>query len=279
MIKKALAAIVVLSQASCAAAPAPSITVEGDRLFVDARVNSVATVALLDSAAEISVIDKTWAEAIGLKIAGAGTAKGTGGEVEASFAEGVSIESLGVKLDELAIAVLDLSDISTRLIGRNVSFILGREIFDAERLAIDIEARSIARVDRAAQPDGVKLALNTHRGIETFDIRANGVPARAEFDLGNGGAVLIGADFARKLGLLDNAGQPPSRTGGGVSGAVERKIVRLANLEIAGEDFSEVEAEVDETENAGELNIGVNLLRKFRITTDFADRAVWLEPR
>ena len=66
---------------------------------------------------------------------------------------------------------------------------------------------------------------------------------------------------------------------GGVGGEVERKIVRLRTLEIAGRAFADVEAAVDEAENAGALNIGVRVLRKFRITTDFEARTIWLDPR
>ncbi|MGD9799048.1 MAG: hypothetical protein AB7V02_00495, partial [Parvularculaceae bacterium] len=60
---------------------------------------------------------------------------------------------------------------------------------------------------------------------------------------------------------------------------VERAIVRLATLEIAGETFHDVEAAVDETDSAGALNVGVGLLRKFRITTDFSESRLWLDPR
>ena len=58
-----------------------------------------------------------------------------------------------------------------------------------------------------------------------------------------------------------------------------RVIVHLARLEIAGVEFHDVEAAVDESENAGALNIGVRLLRRFRIATDFPERAIWLDAR
>ena len=267
--------------AACASAPSPNPTLEvaGDRLFVDAMVNKTPVSALLDSAAEASFADKSWAAANGIATFGAETAKGTGGVAEVSFAENISVETLGTKLDGLTIAVLDLSGISNRIIGRKVSFILGRELFDQERLAIDIERGEIAIADRAVKPLGVRLELSGERGVETLRARVNGAEVSAEFDLGNGTEALIGKATAEKLGLLDDPASLETRTGGGVGGEVERKVVRLKTLEFAGAVFHDVEAAVDETENAGELNIGVRLLRKFRITTDFSGRAIWLATR
>ena len=40
-----------------------------------------------------------------------------------------------------------------------------------------------------------------------------------------------------------------------------------------------IPAAIDRTDNAADVNVGVRILRHFRITTDFAENAVWLEPR
>lgn len=271
--------LAVLALSACAAQPAPSLTVIGDRLFIDAEVHGVPTEALLDSAAEMSFADKAWAAANGLKTAGVEVAKGTGGTAEVTFVESVTVKALGTTIDGIPIAVLDLSDISSRLIGRPVDFIMGRELFDQERLSIDIEGGTISVSDRAREPAGVRLALMGDKGIETFGARVNGEDVAADFDLGNGSDVLIGEATAERLGLLDDPAALETRRGGGVGGEIDRKIVRLQSLEFAGEVFNDVEAAVDETENAGELNIGVRLLRRFRITTDFSERAIWLERR
>lgn len=273
-----LSALAALALSACAA-PAPTLTVSGDRLFVDARVNGVAVEALIDSAAEISFADKTWAQASGLYASGEATVKGTGGTAEISFVEGVAVDALGVRLDGLTIGVLDLADISNRLVGRRVDFVLGRELFDRERLAIDIEGGAIAIADRNEAPSGVRAPLSGERGIETFKARVNGEELNAEFDLGNGSEALIGKATAQRLGLLDDPSSLETREGGGIGGARSRIIVRLDSLEIGGRTFRDVEAAVDDTENAGELNIGVRLLRNFKITTDFDQRSIWLDQR
>lgn len=271
-----------LALTACASASAPpekSLKVYGDRLFIDAAVEGVRVEALLDSAAELSFADKAWADEIGLETSGSETAKGTGGSAEVTFAENVSVETLGVRLDGLTIAVLDLSDISNRLVGRPVHFIMGRELFDRERLSIDIEGGRIEVVDREPTPAGAELPVTNLQGLATVKARVNGVEADADFDLGNGSGILIGKAFAEELGLLNELSALERRKGGGVGGEVERVIVRLATLEIAGETFHDVEAAVDETDNAGAINVGVKVLRNFRITTDFSESHLWLDPR
>lgn len=275
--------LAALALAACSTTPAPSrratLNVYGDRLFVDATVNGSAVEALLDSGAEISFADAAWAASRGLETAGSETVKGSGGTDEVSFAENVSLETLGLRFDGLTIAVLDLSDISSRLVGRPVNFIIGRELFDRERWAIDIEAGAIAVADKPVQPNGVELPLTASHGIESVKARVNGEVADAEFDLGNGSGLLIGKAFAERLHLLDDPASLETRKGGGIGGELERKIVRLASVEVAGVTFSNLEAAVDETETAADLNIGVGLLRNFRITTDFSARKIWLEKR
>jgi len=278
VIRIALSAALALS--ACAAGPStPALKVVGDRLFIDASVNGAPVEALLDSAAEVSLADRAWAEKIGLAVSGAETAKGSGGAQEVAFAEGVRVETLGVSLDGLTIAVLDLSDLSTRLVGRPVRFIMGRELFDRERVSLDIDRGIIAVASRAMTPAGVALPLTSERGIETFSVRVDGREVMAEFDLGNGSDILIGERFARSLGLLETPDALPRRKGGGVGGEIERKVVRLASLAIAGRTFHDVEAAVDNLENAGDLNIGVRYLRHFLVTADFAQRTIWLAPR
>jgi len=276
---KAVLAMLVFTAAALGACTNKPLQVFGDRLFVEARVNDQQVTALLDSAAEMSFMDRTWAEENGIAFAGAETAKGSGGEEQVVFAKGVTVKALGVRLEDLTVAVLDLADLSTRLIGRPTHFILGRELFDRERLAIDIEDGTIAVAARDFKPAGVTLALSSERGLEAFGVAVNDVPVQADFDLGNGSEILIGRDFAAKLGLLADPASLPTRKGGGVGGEIEHKIVHLARLEIAGVKFDDVEAAVDETDSAGDLNIGVRVLKNFRITVDFSEHMLWLDPR
>lgn len=255
------------------AAAAPLI-VDNGRLFITARINGVATEALLDSGAEASIVDPALAAQAKLPEGTAQTIKGSGGSEQARIVEGVTIEALGATVHPEAIVVLDLADLSRRLIKRPTRAIVGRELFDAARLRIDIAHGTIASVGKDAVPAGTRLPLSEHAGIESIPVTANGIPAQAEFDLGNGSGVLISRAFAAKLKLKAIGAE----TGGGIGGARKRELVRLDTLDVAGTRFRKLLAAVDDQPNANDLNIGTSVLRSFLITTDFTDRAVWLAP-
>jgi predicted aspartyl protease len=258
---------------------AAALTVRGDRLYVPARINGVATEAVLDSAAEATLLDDEFADRAGAGEGKAVMARGSGaGEAKARLVEGVRVDAVGMTLPNVTAAVIDLDDVGQRLFGRKLDAIVGRDLFDAGRLAIDIEGGTIQALPAGAKPKGIKLPLQTFHGNETIPVSIEGgAPVRAEFDLGNGSDVLIGRTYAARLGLLDR--EHVHEDGGGIGGAVKRKVVMLKSVRIAGVTFHNVRAAIDEQPNAADANVGVKLLRQFRIVTDFPAKAVWLEPR
>lgn len=258
---------------------AAALTVRGDRLFIPARVNGAETEAVLDSAAEVTVLDDEFAAQTGVGEGEAVMARGSGaGKAKAQLVEGVRVDALGVKLPDVTVAVMDLDDVGARLFGHRLNAIVGRELFDAGRLAIDIEGRTIRPLPANARPKGVQLPLKTFHGNETIPVSIEGkAPVRAEFDLGNGSHMLIGKAYAARLGLLDR--EHLHEEGGGIGGAVKRRVVTLRSVRIAGVTFRNVRAAIDEQPNAADANVGVKLLRRFRIVTDFPHKAVWLRPR
>jgi predicted aspartyl protease len=257
---------------------AATLTVRGDRLYIPATINGVATEAVLDSAAEATIVDDEFASRIGATEGRAVTARGSGGEADAQLVDHARVEAAGVTLADVTIGVIDLDDVGARLFGRKLNAIVGRDLFDAARLSIDIEGGSIAAIPRATAPMGVRLSLTHFRGNETVPLSIEGRgPVQAEFDLGNGSDLLIGKAYARRTGLLFRA--HASESGGGIGGPVERRIVTLRSVRIAGVTFRNVRAAIDEQPGAADANIGVKLLRRFRIVTDFAQKSIWLEPR
>lgn len=256
---------------------AATLTVRGDRLYVPAKINGVATEAVLDSAAEATIIDDDFARRIGTGKGKAAIARGSGGSAKAELVGHARIEAIGLALPDVTLAVIDLDDVGKRLFGRRVDAIVGRELFDAARLSIDIDGGEISAIGRTARPPGVRLSLKTNHGIESIPVLIEGVAGRADFDLGNGSDLLIGRAFAQRIGILSKS--HGLEAGGGIGGAVQRRIVTVRSIRIAGMTFRNVRAAIDEQPNAGDANVGVKLLRRFRIVTDFAQRAVWLQPR
>lgn len=256
-----------------AGAAAEPLIFDHGRLFVAARINGVPTEALLDSAAEATLIDPGLAESAKLAAGEQVTIRGSGGAAQARLVPGVRIEALGLALMPEAVVVTDLSELSKRLLKRPTQAVVGRELFDAARLRIDI-GNGIAEVVSPDQvPVGRRLPLSAHAGVESIPVKVNGTQAQAEFDLGNGSDVLISRGLAKKLRLKVRG----RRAGGGIGGSLMRDVVRLNRLEIAGMRLRNVTAAIDDQPSANDLNVGTSILRHFLITTDFKRRVVWLE--
>ena len=249
-----------------------------NRLFLTTTVNGQRAQALLDSAAEMTVIDDDFAARVGLSASGSAIAHGSGAKtLEAYFADRVAIQAAGVGF-EARVGILDLGEVSQRLLGRPVDMLLGRDLFENARLLVDIDRCSIDHVD--TPPRGKHLPIADYRGVPAIPASIEGrQPVQAVFDLGNGGDVLIGRAYAEKIGLAAPQRIVARRSGGGLGGARERDVVVLRSLVVAGHEFRHVPAAIDPGETASDLNIGTSILRHFIITTDFAAKSIWLDFR
>src|SRR5262245_62955940 len=120
----------------------------GGRLMIAAQVNGHAIEALLDSGAEASFLDRSVGQKIGLLGAGSVAAKGSGEKnFTVPLAKGVTLAAAGITMRDQTIAVSSLADVGRRLLGHPLDMILGREIFDAARLRIDIGRRQLEVLD------------------------------------------------------------------------------------------------------------------------------------
>lgn len=256
-------------------AAAEPLIYDNGRIFIQAAIKGVSTEALLDSGAEASLVDPALARRAGLPPGVEIEVKGSGGAEKARFVYGPHIVAGGIDLGEQELVILDLGELSKRLIKRPTQMILGRQLFDSARLRIDILGGTWDVLKPEDKVSGTALKLEKHAGIEAAPVTVNGVAALADFDLGNGSKVMISKVMADKLGLKPHG----QETGGGIGGQLVRDLVMIDRLEVAGKTFRNVEAGIDALENAGDLNIGTSILQHFIISTDFSGRTVYLEPR
>jgi predicted aspartyl protease len=252
----------------------------GGRLLLATQVNGHDVEALLDSAAEASFVDTEFARKIGLAGAETVTAKGSGEKNFAvPLAKGVTLSAAGLTLLDQTVAIGDLSDVGRRLLGHPLEMILGRELFDAARLRIDIGRSELEVLDDASTPRGIRLELKTVNGIEVFPVRVEGEETLAALDLGNGSNVLVGSKYAKRRGFLTDGRTVSQTAGGGLGGETKHNVIALKSLEIAGVSLPDVAASIDEGDSATDLNVGISVLKHFVITTDFRAHALWLDPR
>lgn len=262
-----------------AASNAVPLELRNGRLFIDAAINGHETRALLDSGAELTVVDTRYARQIGLTGTSDQVMHGSGGTTKAQFVDGVTLDIAGHHLTDLTVAIIDLSDVSRRLNGAPIEMIAGREIFDADRWAIDLEQGRMTAVPRDRTPAGTLLPLTGEHGIEMMPVSIEGhAPALAAFDLGNGSGVMVGKAYADQIGLLADGRPTSTAKGGGLGGAIDRTMITLRTLGVGGRTFSDVPAAIDTTDRADAANIGTSILRAFRITVDFAEHKLWLDP-
>jgi len=120
-----------------ASASAEPLIVDHGRLFISARINGVQTEALLDSGAESSLIDPVLAKKAKLGPGKPIRMKGSGGEQDVSIVSNVRIEALGQTIPAADVVVMDMADLTRRLIKRPTQAIVGREVFDAAPIRIE----------------------------------------------------------------------------------------------------------------------------------------------
>lgn len=269
------ASVAVAAVLFASSAVADPLIVDHGRLFVPVTINGVPAEALLDSGAEMTIIDPTLAAKAGISMGAAVEAKGTGEKsAAANFAHDVSIASLGVELGKRDVVLLDLSEVSSRLIQRPTVVILGRDMFDAGRLRIDLEKKDVRPLGTDEEPKGVPLRLTAHKGIETVPVLAGSRSVRADLDFGNGSPPIVSRGLADALGL-----KPVGTTSaGGIGGAGKRHLVIVPELTIAGITFRDVTATVDEKDRGLMMNVGTSILQHFVVTTDFPGQIAYFEP-
>lgn len=259
----------------------------GNRVYIPALVNGHATEALLDSGAEMVVLDRAFADQLGIRGAGDLPAVGTGGVSSAQIARGVTLQIGALTLNEISVAILDLSEIAAA-IGRPLPVILGKDAFNELIVDVDFPHQRIAfhRPDAfVAQEGAVEVALNeASGGLRSVPVSIEGRPeVPFDFDIGNGGAILIFPGYAEAENL---PGDRPSSTvmSGAVGGVREARIARLGSVRFAGVELADVPAvfppagpsAVDSDRTAGNLGIGV--LGRFRLITDYPGDRLWLVP-
>lgn len=256
----------------------------GSRIYIPATVNGVETEVLLDSGAEMTVLDKAFAERLGLTLGGDVAAVGTGGVGSAQFASGVTIELDGITFADRTVAVIDFAAIG-QAIGRPLPVVLGKDAFNGLIIDVDFPGRRIAFHERDGfvAPEGlVEVPLVSTGSIRAVPLSIEGrAPALFDFDTGNGGALIIYPAYAEAEGLLE--GRPRSTVmSGAVGGVRESGIATIRSLGLAGFEVRDVPtvfppagpSAVDSDRTAG--NVGLGVLGRFRLVTDFAGGRLWL---
>ncbi|MFN3559227.1 MAG: aspartyl protease family protein [Brevundimonas sp.] len=262
----------------------PFNLVAGTRIYIPATVNGTATELLLDSGAEMTVLDKAFAEELGLEASGEVAAVGTGGVGTARFAQHVNIQLGDISFTDRTVAVIDLAQISQAL-GRPLPVILGKDAFNALVIDMDFAGQRIAfhEAEAFAPPEGAtEVPLTSTGALRAVPLSIEGrPPALFDLDTGNGSALLIYPAYAEAEGLMANR-TASTVMSGAVGGLRESGITTIQSLSIGGFEVRDIPAifppagpsAVDSDRTVG--NVGMGVLARFRMITDFDGGRMWL---
>lgn len=257
----------------------------GTRIYIPARVNGREVEVLLDSGADTTVLDKSFAESIGRNMVGSGVAVGSGGEQESGYAKDVTISIGNMILKAPTVAVIDLAEVANR-IAIPLPVILGKDVFLQSIVDIDPSGPTIAFHDPATftPPAGATLVpLEPLGSLRVVPVSVEGLPdAPMLFDLGNGGYMSLSPAYWQKQDLLQ--GRPSStRSSGAIGGEQINRVATLKTIRFAGitfrdvpAEFSALNVETDSDREAG--NVGMPLLRRFRMMIDFPNNRMFVIP-
>lgn len=259
----------------------------GTRIVIPAEVNGAETPVMLDSGAEVSVLDKAYAEKLGIKPTGVVSAVGTGGRDVAELASGVTLKLGEVELKDLTVAIMDLSPIAAG-VGRPLPAILGKEVLNVLTVQLDFAGKTITFHDPAAYqaPAGaVAVPVSNVGGLHAIPVSIEGeAPVLMHFDLGNGQPMLVYPNYWKPHAML--AGRPVSKSlSGGVGGARARTVATVKSVSLGGVEVRDIPAVFGDEDNSvfnvGHTsgNVGMPLLSRFGLTTDYARGRLLLTPR
>lgn len=266
--------------------PVPFMFFLDRQIYIAAQVNGHPVDLLLDSGAGRTVIDKTYADSIGLTTEGKGVANGVGGQVGTAFARNVRVTIGTMTLLVPTAVVIDLSGVE-KIVGRPMPVILGADVFKQLIVDIDFGKHAIAFHDPDAfrAPAGADtVPLSPGATNRTVPVRIeNGSPVQVDFDIGNGGALMVFSSYWQAHDML-RSHTVSSTMSAGVGGAHETKVLTVKQLTFAGHTFADVPTDlsppgiqaVDGDRSSG--NLGILVYSRFRMMTDWPHDRLYLVP-
>lgn len=256
-------------------------------VFLPALVNGNPTSGVLDSGAGITVLDKGFAERVGIEGEGSLQASGVAGSVEANLASGVDIGIGQLHLRDLTVAILDLSPISSAL-GHPLDLILGKEVFNNFIVDIDYPGRRIAFHDPIAfdyRGSGSTLLLDAgDDGHKLVQLSINGMPPiTVTLDSGSGQTLSLFKSYWESSGLLDGREPVSTILTGGVGGRSVSRVATLERIRIGDHELHSVPVEFHNSAAGAfntkrlEGNLGAGILSRFRNIFDYHRGRLHLE--
>lgn len=248
---------------------------------------------LFDTGASVTVLDSTFAAGAGIATEGRMQAAGAGASGSAAWAKLGSLavrgpDGDGVELRDLKVAVLSVNPTFAPYFWREMAGILGYDVISRFVVTIDYDRGVLVLRDpktfryagaEAPLPMVMNGVVPGLRG--TLDGKYEGV---FRLDVGSSSTVDLHAPFAKRHGVEKRLSGKRPVTGAGFGGHFTSTLGRAKAMAFGPYRWDgpmvsvshATEGAFASEEFAG--NVGNRILERFRVTLDYDNRRVWLEP-
>ncbi len=270
------------------------IQLSGNHIYVPVSINGKAKKwFILDTGAEMGVINKSVAEELGLTMSGDMEGRGGGEQsISVSLVSDLTLEVSGATVTGQTLAAVALDALEPK-IGRRMEGILGSEFFHRFVVQIDYENKLLHLYDPATfryegseQP--IPIILESNLPMINIAFQVNGCKksvGKFLMDTGANSAI----DISSPKVEADSLAQCASRVYAGnisygVGGASKQLATRTDILEFGGHAVpSLIGSLMQDKSGAGASKdrdglIGGDLFKHFTITFDYTGRRLWLKP-
>ena len=255
-------------------------------IYLPVEVGGRVRLWVLDTGASVTVVEKKFADELGLKREGNIKGQGAGNIVDVSFTTLPAFSIPGLEFDSQRVAVIDINRLFRQWIGQDVAGILGCDFLSRLAMKIDYanEKLSFYHPD-SFQYTGSGTVIDAPLSSSTtfeLPITVEGkYSGKWDLDLGAGGMSFL-YPFARENGFFERPGV--DRMGFGAGGSYPNRAVRFSTLEFAGHTITDPVISMPREEVKGAFankelvgNIGNTLLRRFVLYLDYKREQVIVE--
>jgi len=267
-------------------------SLNSNHIFLQVRVNQSQPLRFfLDTGADVSVIDRRCAVALGLKLSGKLGVGAYGGSVEAAIAKGVSFGLPGVRVSDQTVAVISLDAFQEAGIGR-IDGILGSDFIGEFVLEIDYARRFIILHDPATYSHGagqaLPLTIESAPFVKARILLEGREPIEGKFkvDTGSDLSLFLYRPFVESQNLLRANLKTLEISGVGAGGESRKLLARVKGIQLG--EFTIADpiiglAHGNSDDDGEEANadysgvLGAEILHRFNVVLDYSRNQIFLE--
>lgn len=246
---------------------------------------------LVDTGASNHALNLSTAKRLSIPLSDQLEAHGAGGSAAGNMVENVTIDLPGVRLHSEALGAIPLDGVALQT-GLPCDGVVGHPLFANAIVEIDYAKSTLTVWEREGyryEGKGESLPLTFQMNHPYVEAKVT-LPGREALegkfvlDTGSAMAVVLGPSFVEKYRAVDTVPRTLAVRMGGVGGAKLSSLGRIERLELGHNMLRQPIATFGaagpgQTNAEGTVgNIGADILRRFKVTFDYAGSRMMLEP-